>query len=69
MNTEGFYKKNEDGSWEYAPNFVYAPNFTLLKEEKDSYNYPVEGWSWLDTEPVGYFITDINMEQNIEGIN
>lgn len=33
-----------------GPNAVYAPTFTLLKEDKDTYTYPVEGWIWFDTE-------------------
>jgi hypothetical protein len=50
-NTSGFYKQNEDLTWEYAPNFVYGPNFDLIKENKDSYTYPVEGWSWYESNP------------------
>ena len=49
--TEGFYKQNEDLIWEYAPNFVYASDYTLLKEEKDTYNYPIYGWTWYDEQP------------------
>ena len=34
-----------------APNFVRAPTFTLLREEKDTYTYPTEdGWMWFDNE-------------------
>jgi hypothetical protein len=46
----GFYKLEED-NWIYAPNFVYAPDYTLLKEEKDTYEYPVDGWYWYDEQP------------------
>jgi hypothetical protein len=49
--TAGFYRQNEDLTWEYAPNFVYAPDYTLLKEEKDTYEYPVDGWTWYDEQP------------------
>lgn len=52
IDTSGFYKQNEDGDWMYAPNFVYAPNYTLLKEEKDNYNYPIDGWFWFDQTPI-----------------
>jgi hypothetical protein len=48
----GFYKQNEIGEWEYAPNFVYAPDYTLLREDKDTYTYPVDGWSWYDNSPI-----------------
>jgi len=48
---DGFYKF-EDGNWQYAPNFVYAPDYILLREKKDTYNYPVNGWSWYDISPI-----------------
>ena len=50
-NTSGFYRQHEDLIWEYAPNFVYAPNYELLRELKDTYDYPVEGWTWYDEQP------------------
>jgi hypothetical protein len=50
-DTSGFYKL-EDDNWQYAPNFVYGPNYELLKENKDSYTYPVEGWEWYDESPI-----------------
>ena len=51
--TAGFYKLEGD-NWLYAPNFVYTPNYTLEKELKDTYIYPVDGWSWYDVEPLEY---------------
>lgn len=54
MDTSGFYKLNEVGEWEYAPNFVYAPTYTLLREDKDTYDYPVDGWYWYDVAPEAY---------------
>lgn len=45
MNTSGFY--NNKG--EYAPNSIYAPTYTLLAENKNSYNYPVNGWTWYNS--------------------
>ncbi len=50
--TAGFYKEHEDLTWEYAPNFVYAPDYTLVKELKDTYDYPVDGWIWYDESPI-----------------
>jgi hypothetical protein len=44
FDTSGFY--HPDG--EYAPNAVYNTNYTLLKVEKDSYIYPIDGWSWYN---------------------
>jgi hypothetical protein len=50
-DTSGFYKQDENGVWLYAPNFVYAPNFELLRENKDNYTYPIDGWVWFDEIP------------------
>ena len=48
---DGFYKF-EDDNWQYAPNFVYGPGYELLRENKDTYSYPVEGWSWYNNSPI-----------------
>jgi hypothetical protein len=45
MTTSGFYKSDLT----YAPNWVIAPGFELLRSAKDSYTYPVEGWYWFDS--------------------
>jgi hypothetical protein len=47
----GFYKKNEEGEWMYAPNFVYSSDYELKSEDKDNYEYPVDGWYWFDEKP------------------
>ena len=59
-NTSGFYKL-EDGNWQYAPNAIYAPNYELLKELKDTYTYPVEGWTWYDEQP---YIDEVLTQNN-----
>lgn len=46
-DTSGFYKL--DGELLHGPNFVYAPEFTLLKEHHAEYSYPVGGWYWFDS--------------------
>ena len=43
-----FYKRNGEELLT-APNAVYAPDYTLLAEEKDEHAYPVDGWYWYDT--------------------
>lgn len=57
MDSSGFYKKDGDIIF-YAPNFVYAPTYTLLKQSKDQYLYPQDGWIWFD-----------NIEQAIDIMN
>jgi hypothetical protein len=49
MNNSGFYKK--DGfEILYAPNIVEGPNYTLITENKDSYEYLMDGWIWAESE-------------------
>lgn len=47
--TQGFYKKIDDQIM-YAPNYVESLGFVLVKEEKDNYKYPIDGWIWFDSE-------------------
>ena len=49
-DTQGFYAVDSNNYLQYAPNAVDGPGFNLAKEDKDTYTYPVNGWSWFDTE-------------------
>jgi hypothetical protein len=46
--TSGFYKLEGDVLIR-AGKFVHAPTFVLLAEDKDTYAYPVDGWTWFDS--------------------
>jgi hypothetical protein len=63
MNTLGFYKKEETEIL-YAPNTIEGPGYVLIASEKDSYDYPVDGWVWAQSEAdaISYFET---ADQNI----
>jgi hypothetical protein len=50
-DTSGFYKIDEDGTLLYAHNWVIAPTYSLYRELKDTYSYPVDGWIWYDEKP------------------
>ena len=43
-----FYKRDGEELLS-APNFVRGPGFDLFAEQKDTYTYPVDGWTWYDT--------------------
>jgi hypothetical protein len=45
-----FCKIDAIGDFFVAPTAVYAPGFTLLAESHASYQYPVDGWYWFDSE-------------------
>jgi hypothetical protein len=47
--TEGFYKKDGEELL-YAPNIVEGNGFVLVKQDKDQYEYPIEGWKWFESE-------------------
>ena len=53
---EGFYKKEENGSWLFASNFVYAKDYIL---EKDGNREEIDGWKWYDEEPLEYTVFKI----------
>lgn len=42
-----FYKLETDKIL-CGENFVFSPDFTLLAEEKDNYQYPYHNWYWFD---------------------
>lgn len=49
METSGFYC-SQDGYLGYAPNFVENSQYALYRDQKDTYEYPVHGWRWFDSE-------------------
>ena len=46
---KGFYK-NDNGVLLYAPKTVLHKDFALKIEEKDTYKYPIQGWTYFDTK-------------------
>ena len=48
MDTSGFYKLDADLL--YGPNFVINANYELRRETHDQQTYPIDGWSWFDSE-------------------
>lgn len=63
MNTSGFYHigfdNNEILIW--APNFVYGSynQYIILRELKDTYVYPIEGWYWFNSEEEAYIFFNL----------
>ncbi len=45
-----------------AGKFVYGPGFTLLIENKDQYQYPVQGWYYFDNADEAAQFFDVNVE-------
>ncbi len=59
MNNAGFYKKDESQIL-YAPNFVEGQGYNLSIENKDSYEYPVDGWIYAESldDAISYFASN-----------
>jgi len=52
VDTSGFYKFDKTSQqWFFAPNKVISFEYTLDRNKKDTYDYPVDGWNWYDTQP------------------
>lgn len=64
IDTSGFYKFDGD-KWYYAPNAVYNLNYELLRNDKDTYSYPIDGWNWFNEEPLEYreYLDSLENEQ------
>ena len=58
MDTSGFYKK-DNASLLFAPNWVQSKDYTLIRNDKDKYTYPVGGWSWFDDAAAAYKANDL----------
>lgn len=61
MNNAGFYKKEETEIL-FAPNIVNGPNYMLVVSDKDSYEYPIDGWVYADSfdGAIAYFASASN---------
>lgn len=51
--TAGFYKK-QDGQLLYGSHIVEGDGYVLLAQDKDTYEYPVDGWVWFDSPEEAY---------------
>jgi hypothetical protein len=61
MNNAGFYKKDETEIL-FAPNIVEGNGYMLAAADKDSYEYPVDGWVWANSldDAIVYFASNTN---------
>jgi hypothetical protein len=51
--SSGFYKY-ESNNMLFGPNFVKNNQYELTKENKEEFEYPVDGWYWFDSEDKAY---------------
>jgi hypothetical protein len=62
--TSGFYKKDNEELF-YAPNIVEGNGFVLVAQDKDQYDYPVDGWVWFDSEDEAEEVFNIFNENKV----
>ena len=64
----GFYKREGEATiLFYAPNSVYMPSgISLLKDNKNTYQYPVEGWSWFEAIEDAYSFHNLEIPKEVE---
>jgi hypothetical protein len=66
---DGFYRL-EGETLSHAPNFVYTPEFALIKEDKDEYIlldiFPMDGWYWFDSDNEAYAFFGLEKPQTDE---
>lgn len=44
-----FFKLIDTNTLTYGP-YVQSENYLLLSDQHSTYQYPVDGWYWFDTE-------------------
>ena len=60
-DTSGFYKA-ADGRLLFAPNAVWAPDYDLFRKDNVTYDYPVQGWYWFDSEKEARAFFDVPVQ-------
>jgi hypothetical protein len=64
IDTSGFYHPYHKLR---AGKFVFGPDFELRREFKDTYTYPVQGWTWFDSAELaaaefGCSVDELNLD-------
>ena len=49
-DTSGFYKRDPGGILLFGRYFVLNANYHLKRDEYASYEYPIDGWSWFESD-------------------
>jgi len=49
-DTSGFYKRDPGDILIFGRYFVLNANYHLKRDDHTQYEYPIDGWSWYETE-------------------
>lgn len=50
QTTSGWYKQDPGGELLFGRFYVLNANYELHRHLADTYTYPIDGWSWYDSE-------------------
>lgn len=50
QDTSGFYKRDPGGILLFGRYRVLNAKYSLKREEYDQHEYPIDGWSWYESE-------------------
>ena len=50
METKGFYKNEEGGNLQFAPDAVISSEYVLFADLRTDYTFPIDGWHWFESE-------------------
>ena len=66
--SSGFYKYESEMLLS-GPNFVYNENYTLLREDIDTIDFPVDGWYWFNSieDACSFFNISVPVDNQGEG--
>ena len=52
--TDGFYRVENGNTVVCGRLYVLNKDYALYRDEKDTYEYPVDGWRWFNSEDEAY---------------
>ena len=62
--TDGFYRVENENILVCGRLYVLNQDYALYRDEKDTYEYPVDGWRWFGSEDEAYAY--FNLEKPID---
>jgi len=58
--TDGFYRLENETQIASGRLYVLNKDYALYRDEKDTYEYPVDGWRWFNSEDEAYTFFNID---------
>jgi hypothetical protein len=69
LSTDGFYRVDPDGeTLLYGRFYVLHAEYELHRHRRDTYTYPVAGWSWYESEEAARLALDLPVPPTEEEI-